>query len=431
MSVEEGRFTEERAEGVEQGGQQRHRSPGSTGEHGAPTERHDGIRDENSSRSPAEERRCAYSRCRAVLPEARTGRKREFCHERDRTWNVDGRTVTCAELGRAERLLAAAHGDQRSPAAMVDTTVLGELVTTTLEGVHRLRSPLAELTHSLENVAGKLDEDVAAARAAQAAAESEAAEARGQSEAAERARGEAESERDAAEQARKEAEQARERAEQAKHAAEHAQSRAEGQRDRYAAHAQDLEQRLAAVTQLRDEAEQNLAETRAELRSTQQTLADTREQLDTATARVHQLVGEHTAALEQARREHSEELERLRTEHADQTRQLEQRHQGELDELRRSHAEEQRRTREELQHHHATQVADLHETIGGLRHQLSVAEQHRDDHARLLTHWTSTLSRALHEDTDEQALTEVIRRLLHEREGGTSVEPPADTDAPE
>lgn len=366
-----------------------------------PTEagRTDETRDDSSPRPlPDGPRRCGYSRCRRPLQEGGAGRKAEYC--RETRWELEGRAVACRELARAERLLVAAHGHQESTAT-VDTVELGEQISSALDGARALEPVANRLVESLRGVRSQLDEDVAAARTTAATAERDAADASGRAEAAEAAQAAAESDMRAALQDRDSAEEAKQDAERARLSAENAQARAEGQRDTESLRAKEIEERLRAVTDDRDQVAQELTATATELRTTRETLADTRSRLQQATDRLNQLVGEHAQAMDRLHRENAAETERMRAAQVERVEELNRAHVEAVASARHESEQRVQEIRDELTRTHARELAEAHAQIGTLENQLTTAQDARRQEADELERWRAALAEPLAETSDE------------------------------
>lgn len=363
--------------------------------------------------------RCGYSRCRKPLPAGRTGRAREYCRESDTRWPVDGRTVTCRELGRAERLLTAVHGQPPTAGAaeLVDLQAdLAALRAPATELRPLLEAATAALTRADEHIGtveSQLDERVTRAEAERDAAQRESAEARGRAIAAEAAQIEAEDAQCGAERDRDAAEAGQERARRDAAEARREQARAEGERDRALEQATELDGRLAAVTEARDTAQRDLAATQARLAATDATLEQVRAELTEARAEADQARGAHQRELEERHNRHAGEIRELESTHATALHQAAEKRAAAVDTARREERGIAEQAREQADQEHAAQLAELHTRLGAEQAHRADAEHTREQAAEQIRHWHRELSAALDESGENhQELTACVQRLL-------------------
>lgn len=347
---------------------------------------------------------CAYSRCRKPLPRQRTGRSREYCPEFATSWEVEGRSVTCRELGRAERLLTAAQGQPPATGATELDDLKADLAA--LRAAEEKLRPLLEAATAalartddhLGSVESQLQQRVAAADAERDTAQKEAAEARGRAAAAEEAQAAAEEAQRVAERDRDAAQAGEQRARRESNAAELARARAEGERDRAVEQASELDQRLQAVIESRDAAQLALADTQARLKAADTALKQLRDELEQARAEADQERGAHQRALETLRSQHSDELNQLRSAHA-----------AELEDTR-NRAEAARRAESDK---HAAQLADLHTRLGAEQARCAAAQNQWEQMAEQVQHWQRALSAVLGKPgKDHQELLAIVQRLV-------------------
>ncbi|OOC52418.1 MULTISPECIES: coiled-coil domain-containing protein [Nocardiopsis] len=286
---------------------------------------------------------CGLSQCRRPLP-ARIGRGPRYEYCQDRTWDYDGKALTCRELGDAEKKWTTVFG--RAPA----DTVLADL----RAAVATARDPLGDLTAVLERVSTEVGEhaDTALAEAAQARAAAAEAEGRAQTaetatDAARLAQQKAETDRDTAQTQAREAERVADRARREATSDRESAAVARGAAERLE---QETERLRAEAAELQGQA--NAAAAQAERAQAQhQAAAEERDRLRTQ--------------LDTERREGAAERTRLTA----QTERLSTDYAVRLDELQQAHTDAQDRAARA----HAEQVADLQRKAG--RGEL-LAEQH-------------------------------------------------------
>ncbi|MFE3455955.1 hypothetical protein ACFXKD_00295 [Nocardiopsis aegyptia] len=272
---------------------------------------------------------CGLSQCRRPLP-ARTGRGPRYEYCPDRSWDYDGKTLTCRDLGDAEKKWTVVFG--RTPA----DTALADL----REAVATAREPLAGLTTVLERVGSAVDERASAAlaeaeqdRAARAEAEGRTQAAEAETAAAHRARQNAEEERDAARAQAREAEKVADRARREAADERDAAAVARGAAERLE---QENERLRATAAELQGQA--NAAEARAERAQARHTAVAEevdrlRSQLDTErregaaersrlTAQVERLSTDYSVRLDELQQTHTEALDRAARAHAGQVADL-------------------------------------------------------------------------------------------------------------
>ncbi|WP_435108116.1 hypothetical protein [Nocardiopsis synnemataformans] len=340
---------------------------------------------------------CGLSQCRRPLP-ARTGRGPRYEYCPDRTWDYDGKTLTCRELGDAEKKWTTVFG--RAPADTVLTDLRAAVATA--------GEPLGQLAAVLERVRTEVGQhaDAALTEAAQARAAAADAEGRAQSAAAEtataqRARQAAEEDQRAAEQRAREAEGVADRAQRAAAADREGAAVARGAAERL----EEENERLRAAADTAS-GKANAAAARAERAEAQHQAAA--EERDRLRAQLETERGEWT--IERTRL--TEQMNRLSTDYAVR-----------LDELQQAHTDAQERTARD----HAAQLADLQrqagraevlaERIGDLEGQLR-AEQDRDrDQEQASTevrHGLEAMLRQLREEphAPQENLVDLVVRAL-------------------
>jgi chromosome segregation ATPase len=368
----------------------------------------------SSSRSS---RTCGFSRCRKALPVDGTGRKREYCAESDTSWPVEGRSASCRELGRAERLLFAVNV---TSGAVTEPNIveLGERIDAAIDPITRAVRPIAQLLDTLTRIREQLDSAVARARTEREEALRNAADAHSRAElaesraaAAERAATEAESARVAAERAAAHDREARARAERE-------QIRADGRLDEVQAALGRAEQRLISVTERADNLEVRLAHTRGELNSARETLDQERQR---ATGEQDRAERARAAERDRMRAEHESAIEGLRDDYERHLEKLRQQHVSQLNDARLTAEERAQRIRDQVEHgrqaeaeRHATQLGELHQRVGQLSARLTealgAARSQVEQHAQ----WRAALGELLAKpsETDPDRLRERIEAFL-------------------
>ncbi|MEU0237670.1 hypothetical protein ABZ234_08260 [Nocardiopsis sp. NPDC006198] len=289
---------------------------------------------------------CGLSRCRRPLP-AQTGRGARYEYCPDRRWDYDGKTLSCRELGDAEKKLTAVFG--RGPADAPFAAQLSATLSAAADPLEALRAAVAS-THTY------LTEQYTEAQERAEHAEAQALEAHGQARTAQAA----------AETARRSQAAAERKAADADERAGRTEREARKALDQAAADRQTAAVARGAVQQLEEEN----ARLRAEL-------GETSGKASAATARAERAEAQHRAAVEERDRLRAEsereqqEWAAERTRLAEQVERLSTDYAVRLDELQSAQAA----ALEGLREGYGAEIAGLNRSLGELQGQIADRER--------------------------------------------------------